>query len=67
MSASSTRNDEPAPRAVTNMADPNDKRPLEYRRKLTEAEKYERDGWIGLAITLAVCAIVAFVYFALSH
>ena len=50
------------------MTDPDQTPPLEYRGKgkPTSAEQYERNGWIGLAITLAVCAIVAFAYFSLT-
>jgi hypothetical protein len=49
------------------MADPDDKPQLDYRRKLTDAEKYERDGWFGLVITLIVCAIAAFVFLSISR
>ena len=50
------------------MSDQTDKPPLGYRgkRKLTAAEKYERNGWIGLVITIAVCLIVALLYFGLA-
>ena len=50
------------------MSDPNDKVPIDYggKRALTPAERYERNGWIGLVITLAVCLIVALLYFGLA-
>ena len=50
------------------MNEPNDTPPIDYRgkRKLTPAERYERNGWIGLVITLVVCTLVAFAYFSLA-
>jgi len=48
-------------------------KPIDYRRPTTrephfplDAEKYERDGWIGLIVTLIVCTI-AFVLWVIFH
>ena len=38
--------------------------PSHTRPNLTPAERYERNGWIGLAITLALC-LLAFLIFGL--
>lgn len=35
------------------------RRPLNYRTTISEHDRFERNGWIGLAITLIVCAVVA--------
>lgn len=40
------------------MTDEN-KRLLSYRSRKSEHDRYERNGWIGLAITLIGCAVVA--------
>jgi hypothetical protein len=50
----------------TIMSEQDDKPPLDYRRPsptdTRSAARFERNGWIGLAITLAVCTVVAIVY-----
>jgi len=47
---------------------PDDQPPLNYRRPsppdAKAAARFERNGWIGMAITLAVCTVIAIVYFA---
>lgn len=43
------------------MTDDN-KRLLSYRPKKSEHDRYERNGWIGLAITLIACAVVAMAF-----
>jgi hypothetical protein len=41
--------------------------PLNYQPRLSpDAQKYERDGWIGLIATIIVCTI-AFVLWAIFH
>ena len=42
--------------------DDRENQPLDYRPPDRDAERFERNGWIGLAITLAVCTVIAILY-----
>ena len=44
------------------MTEPGDRPPLDYRRPPRTDDRFERNGWIGLAVTLAVCTVVAILY-----
>lgn len=37
--------------------------PVGYRGRTSANDRYERNGWIGLGITLAVCIILYLVYY----
>ena len=43
------------------MHEPREKQPLDYRPPST-ADRYERNGWIGLIITLVGCLVAAYLY-----
>ena len=43
------------------------KQPFDYRPPRSGVDRYERNGWIGLAVTLAVCAIVAILYLSIRR